>query len=194
MKHQDIILTQVEKLEQQRKIDRFLEQNYCKLVLIAKSKLHRYGITHIEAEDLVGDLYPILDRLAFVHEGWAGEEDVLRQSIARIDGFSKDAIQWKAKAVYLEDQDTGYLERRYCDNYDLQESVEESLIKAEVIAGAYKIAGDDPYRLALMGIWSGELTVNQVAEEYKKHKSTVSHDKADLMLEIRDYILREGLA
>lgn len=193
MKHQEIILTQDEKLEQQRKIEAFLEQNYSELVRVANKKLRRYSITHIEAEDLVGDLYPILDRLAFVHEGWAGEEDVLRQSITRIDGFSKDAIKWKAKAVYLEDQDIGYLEGRYYDNYGLQESVEESLIKAEVIAGAYKIAGDDPYRLALIGIWSGELTVNQVAEEYKKHKSTVSHDKADLMLEIRDYMLREGL-
>ena len=105
----------------------------------------------------------------------------------------KDEAEKKSKTYYIEDQDEGFLEAQYYTIHAEQESAEESLIKAEIIQGAYNIAGDDPYRLALIGIWSGERTVTEVAQEYQKHKSTVSHDKSDLMQEIREYMVKEGL-
>ena len=193
MKHEEVLLTPKEKLHQHRKIEAFFGEHYYTLVKIAQSKLNRYQITDVEGEELVSQLYPIIDRLAFVHEGWLGEEDVLKQSVTRINGFALDELEKSQRTTYIDDQPDGFLDSYAYENYGVEDSAEESLIKSEIIQGAYSVVGDDPYRLALIGIWRGDLKVNDVAEEWCKHKSTVSHDKADLMRKIRDYMVKEGL-
>lgn len=193
MKHEDTLLTPEEKIHQHRKIEAFFAEHYCTLVKIAQSKLNCYQVTHLEGEELISQLYPILDRLAFVHEGWLGEGDVLKQSVTRIKGFTLDECEKSKRITYIDDQAEGFLDRYTYENLGAEESAEESLIKSEIIAGAYSVVGDDPYRLALVAIFKGETTVNEVAEVWNRHKSTVSHDKADLMEEIRDHMVKEGL-
>jgi hypothetical protein len=194
MYHSEPIQSELSKQQQKRKVDRFITKYYAELTDHAEKKMKRWGVTG-DPLDHVHDLYLIIDRLAFVDDGWQGEIDVLRQSKVRLEGLIKDELR---KDDYVENGKK--LKRTFEDIDDHAETIgadqitpEEQLIRAEWQEAIEAFCGGDPYKLALAAALFGEVSQEWVAEQFSKHKSTVSRDKDKLAKALREYMVQEGL-
>lgn len=194
MYHSEPIQSELSKQQQKRKVDRFITKYYAELTDHAEKKMKRWGVPG-DPLDHVHDLYLIIDRLAFVDDGWRGEIDVLRQSKVRLEGLIKDELR---KDDYVENGKK--LKRTFEDIDDHAETIgadqitpEEQLIRAEWQEAIEAFCGGDPYKIALADALFGEVPQEGVAEQFSKHKSTVSRDKDKLAKALREYMVQEGL-
>lgn len=194
MYHSEPIQSELSKQHQKRKVDRFITKYYAELTDHAEKKMKRWKVPG-DPSEYVSDLYLIIDRLAFVDDGWQGEIDVLRQSKVRLEGLIKD-YHGKDQYQYKGEKFT----RTFEDIDDHAETIgadqitpEEQLIRAEWQEAIEAFCGGDTYKMALAAALFNEVSQEWVAEQFSKHKSTVSRDKDKLTKALREYMVQEGL-
>lgn len=192
------VLTPEEKRQQELKISRFFNKYYEELTTYTTKAINvRKLQDETETAEIINKLYPFINRLAFVDEGWLDEQSVLAQCKFKIkNSLLKDVVSDKRKheerytsldAAGEQSEETGFLP----EAYHIQATQFDSLASAD-FRRALRDVLDTPYKRSLYLVLMRERTAVSIAQKYDKHESTVGRDAKRLAQELREYLLNEG--